>query len=175
MKAAKRPYGLFWWGFLLVAWSFVVSSPFDRYIRRADQLGCVGPHLTQLLLLMTLGMLSGAAMGGAIRSGAQVAGRAVFPNWSERARQRALQGFAVLLIVANMVLVFPWLNLKLDQFVASHDGLKAEIDLVLFLMGGLSGGAWAVLWRHRASVGIVISLAMLLMMLANTLTRHAWC
>jgi hypothetical protein len=42
-------------------------------------------------------------------------------------------------------------------------------------MGGLSGAAWTVIWRRYAWAGAALTIVMMLMMLTNTLSRHAWC
>ena len=160
---------------VLIVWGLSVSAPIVRTIEASDRLGCVGPHLTQFLVLMAVGMAAGIAFGAPIRRGAGYAVRAILPNFSDKRQDQALKAAAFVLIVANMVLVFPWLNARVDQFVATHDALRAEIDIVVLLMGSMAGAGWAVLWKRYAWIGLLLSFAMLLMMLANTLTRHAWC
>lgn len=162
---------------LIVAatWALAVSRPIENFVKSSDALGCVGPHLTQYLFLMAAGMATGLAFGPLVERSADPVATAIMPTFSQRRRQQVLKAGAILLVVAGMVLIVPWLNSRVDQFVAVHNVLRAEIDLVVFLMGGLSGAAWVVIWRRYAWVGATLSILMLLMMLTNTLSRHAWC
>lgn len=169
----RQPFGVLW--LVMPVWFIAVSGPADRLIGSADRLGCVGPHVTQYLVLSAAGMVMGLAYGSYVQWGAERAARALMPSFSDRRRTQAVQALSLLLIIAGMMLVFPWLNARVDQFVGAHAILRAEIDLVVFLMGGLSGAAWVLVWRRHAWIGPILSMAMLLMMLVNTLTRHAWC
>jgi hypothetical protein len=162
--------------FLVVAcWAAAVSGPVERLVRSSDQLGCIGPHLTQFFVLTIAGMAGGLSLSPLVERGSDYAARAIMPSLSERRRGQVLKAGALLLIVGGMVMVFPWLNSHVDQFIAVHNALRAEIDLVVLVMGMLSGAAWTVIWRRYAWAGAVLTIVMMLMMLTNTLSRHAWC
>ena len=167
------PYGLAM--IVILAWGVTVSWPVENIIESSDRLGCIGPHLTQFLALMALGMATGVGFGPTIHHWADRGMEFVFPKKSEAERARILRLAGIVIIVVSMIFVFPWTSAQVDQFVVLHQTLTAETDLVVYVMGGFAGVAWHILWNKYAWFGIALSILMSLMMLANTLSRHAWC
>jgi uncharacterized membrane protein YidH (DUF202 family) len=162
-------------GGALLLWAVMVSGPVQQWVYRADLGGCVGPHLTEVLGLMVAGMVSGLAIGPATFRWARWAAAAVLPRQAERQQTASVKAAAVVVIVVSMVFVLPWVSPEVDRFVSLHTLLAVEAFLVVYLMGTLAGAAWHALWERQAWVGVVLSLAMILMVMANTLSRHAWC
>jgi hypothetical protein len=120
-------------------------------------------------------MATGVGFGSTIHHWAGRGIEFVFPKKSSAGRTRILRLAGIVIIVVSMIFIFPWTSAQVDQFVVLHQALTAETDLVVYVMGGFAGVAWHILWNKYAWLGGVLSILMSLMMLANTLSRHAWC
>lgn len=89
-----------------------------------------------------------------------------------RGRWRALAAVWVTLSMGATVL---WGIPSLNALIDAHKGLQVEADVVLYMMGVISGVAWRILLgREWAWFGLLLSPSSLLMGMAGTLCAASW-
>lgn len=162
-------------GILIVGYALMVSAWVTRDIVSADRSGCLGPHITTAWGLSVLGMIAALLLISSVSTLIHTVMSAFLPHQSERLRWQIARTVAIVFLVGNALAGLIWTNPTLDLFVALHRPLRTEADLLILAMGFAGGVAWRTLWPKWAWLGLIISIIMTYMVLANTLSRHAWC
>lgn len=87
---------------------------------------------------------------------------------------RALKSLAWGALAVGMIPSILWTVLSFNTFIDAHTGLVVEVDIIVLLMGFLTGVSWLVLLGRRVWLGAVISLTMILMLVGSVLTNYGW-
>ncbi|WDL96123.1 hypothetical protein [Alicyclobacillus sp. ALC3] len=128
----------------------------------------------QYVLVTFAGMLMGTVIGPSVEGAARGLWRVLHDapdnGYFHRSQVRLSITVLTLSSLANLLLLVH----RLNQFVDAHPVLKAEILVLVYVMGVLMGAAWYVLLRRQSGWGIVASSAMSLMVVSNTLSSHSW-
>ncbi|KPV40899.1 hypothetical protein [Alicyclobacillus ferrooxydans] len=163
-------YGLVGSGVFLIAVNQLVQS----HDRKFDAAVCASYHSLQYGGMM----LGGVALGIAVAHPVSVGLRALIRNLQVARQsdvQATLEKLAWGALIVAMLPALLWVVSPVNLFVDVHPGLMVEADLIVLLMGIVSGTAWMVLLGRRSWLGIIISASMILMLVGSILTRHSWC
>lgn len=82
--------------------------------------------------------------------------------------------FSVGVILLGIIPVLLWTSSRLNVFIDLHIWFLVEIDVALVLMGFITGIAWIVVLRTRAYLSLLLTIAMVLMVVGNVLSKNSW-
>lgn len=130
-------------------------------------------HATQYLFIFVSGMCFGLGTAPSLVAGFQVVFQTVQSSIS-RGTGLAWSRFAAATLAVVMIPSLLWTVSSLNVFIDSRQGLVVEADVLVVLMGLLTGSAWYALLERKAWVGILFSLCMGLMVIGSILSNAGW-
>ncbi len=151
-----------------------VTKAVSTFCAAETDQGALVAQSCQYVLVTFAGMLMGTVIGPSVEWSVRGLWRAIHdaPDSVHFRRSQVRLSITVLTLssLANLLLLLH----RLNQFVDAHAVLKAEILVLVYVMGVLMGAAWFVLLRRQSGWGIVASCAMSMMVVSNTLSSHSW-
>lgn len=160
---------------LALGYAASVSHWITRDIVSSDRHGCLGPHIVTAWAMGVLGMGAALVLVPTVERLVQGVMAAFLPHQSSALRWQIARTLAAAFLIGNALAGLIWTSPRLDLFVDLHRPLRTESDVLIMAMGLAGGTAWRTLWPRWAWLGVGISIFMTYIVLANTLTRHAWC
>ncbi len=159
----------------LLGYAATVSYPVRQLSYVADLGGCVDDHTLQYTGILLAGLLGGLALGPWVLKWATGALKALMPQVPEAVRYHRLKTLSVAFILLGMAIDFLWIVPSLNLFIDQHVPLLVEVDLLLYLMGAISGSSWYIILDRQSWLGILVTPAMSLMIIGSVLSGHGWC
>ncbi len=161
----------------LCLYAALVARPVHVWISTADGRGCTDPHALWALALLLSGALGSVPLFRHVGQAAWISHpvRLLAPSLAGPRLNSLMHIGAALFIALSMVLGFVWLVPGVDRLTDRVRTLTVELDFMLYGMGILVGGAWAILLGRFQALGIPLTVALGLMWLTVSFAPRSWC
>lgn len=151
-----------------------VSGWVQRKNLMFDRESLVSFHDLQYGMIFVSGIGLGIAVSASLRYGVEILVRNVQVSPSLADIHQALKRLAWGSLVVSMCSSIIWTASSFNLFVDRRVGLMIEVDMIVLLMGLVSGASWLIIFGRRVWLGLIISLIMIFMLVGDVLTRFAW-